>query len=186
MSSRHSTAEKLCLTCGLCCNGVIFGDVQLQPDENFELLETLGLHLFDLRRAKKNEDPDGSPLKKFSQPCAAFDGCRCRIYADRPKYCRAFECMLLKDVNAGLMKTADALRIIEKARKRAEKVRQLLRKLGDKDENIALGLRFRRAIKRVQRSSIDPQTGAIFSQLTLAVQDLNLLLSEKFYPGSQS
>lgn len=186
MSAKHSIAEKLCLTCGLCCNGVIFADVQLQNGDDFETLKSLGLPLTKLRAATlKTENAAPSAMaKKFSQPCAAFDGCRCRIYADRPKYCGAFECALLKSVKAGEEETAEAIRIIEKARRRAEKVRQLLRKAGDKDESIALSLRFRRTMKRIQRGAIDPQTGAIFSQLSLAVQDLNFLLSEKFYPSS--
>lgn len=189
MSVKHSTAEKLCLTCGLCCNGVVFANVQLQAGDDFTKLEALGLPLRKLRppRTKENliaDSSSASPTLKFSQPCVAFDGCRCRIYYDRPKYCRAFECALLKNVNGGAVKTAEALKIIEKARRRAEKVRQLLRKVGDQDENIALSLRFQRTIKRIQRSEIDPQTGAIVSELTLAVQDLNFILSEKFYPGS--
>lgn len=179
MSAKHSIAEKLCLTCGLCCNGVIFADVQLQRGDDAAKLETLGLALRQMSRKKI-----GSP--GFLQPCVAFDGCRCRIYADRPRYCRTFECGLLKSVNMGEMKTAEALRIIEKARRRAEKVRQLLRKIGDNDEHVALGRRFRQTIKRIEQTAIDPQTGAIFSELTLAVQNLNVLLSEKFYPGKSS
>ncbi len=177
MPTKPSIAEKLCLTCGLCCNGVIFANVQLQPDDDASKLETMGLALRPTSRTR-------SAGLGFLQPCVAFDGCRCRVYADRPNYCRAFDCALLKSVNSGEMKTEPALRIIEQARRRAEKVRQLLRQTGDKDEKIALSLRFRRTIKRIEKGSIDPQTGAIFSELTLAVQKLNVLLSEKFYPGN--
>src|SRR4051812_25402442 len=114
MSAKHSVGEKLCLTCGLCCNGVIFADVQLQPGDDATRLEALGLSLKNFPKQKSAQtsisDSNAVSLKiKFSQPCVAFDGCRCRIYADRPKYCREFDCALLKCVNAGEVKTAGAL-----------------------------------------------------------------------------
>jgi uncharacterized protein len=182
MSAKHSVGEKLCLTCGLCCNGVIFADVQLKRGDGAERLQELGLRLKQIR-SRQNEEP--RPVQwKFSQPCAAFDGCHCRIYADRPKHCRAFDCALLKSVNEGEVKVSDALLSIEKARRRAEKVRQLLRKLGDKDESIALSLRFRRMAKRIQQTNVKAQTAETFGELTLADHNLNLILSEKFYPGA--
>ena len=188
MSAKHSIAEKLCLTCGLCCNGVIFADVQLQNGDDASRLETLGLPLTKLpkRERAQNFSAEGETAflqKKFNQPCSAFDGCRCRIYAERPKYCRAFDCALLKSVNLGEVKPADALTLIEKARRCAEKVRQLLRKVGDKDEHVALSLRFRRTSKRIQQNDVSRQTAETFSELTLANHDLNLILSEHFYPG---
>lgn len=182
MPAKHSVAEKLCLTCGLCCNGVIFADVQLQGGDDAERFKTFGLPLAGFRRRQSEEN--ASTQWKFPQPCAAFDGCRCRIYDNRPKHCRAFDCALLKNVNAGGVKVPAALRSIEKARNLAEKVRQLLRKLGDKDEHIALSLRIRRTAKRLHQMEIDRATAVIFSELTLASHDLNLLLSEVFYPGN--
>ncbi|MEO7677083.1 MAG: YkgJ family cysteine cluster protein [Verrucomicrobiota bacterium] len=186
-----STAERLCLTCGLCCNGVIFADVQLQRGDDAAKLNTLGLRLSGLPgRPKAERSSANSPAgdsfqrKKFSQPCAAFDGCRCRIYEDRPEYCRTFDCALLQQVNLGEVDLPNALGLIEKARRRAEKVRQILRKIGDKDEHLALSLRFRRTSRRLEQGEADARTSDLFSQLTLAVQDLNVLLSENFYPGS--
>ena len=180
MSAKPSVAEKICLTCGLCCNGVIFGDVQLQRGDSATKFKSLGLSLARIRK----QTEEGQPTRwEFPQPCAAFDGCHCRIYADRPEHCRAFDCALLKNVKAGEVKVSAALRQIEKARSRAENVRQLLRKLGDKDEQVALSVRFRRTAKRVQDSEINRPTADLFSELTLANHELNFLLSEVFYPG---
>src|SRR5437867_9164117 len=80
---------QLCPQCALCCNGVLFKDVELQPADDAARLKALGLPL------------DGSRKAKFSQPCAALCGCHCGIYADRPMRCRQFECALLKSVAAG-------------------------------------------------------------------------------------
>jgi hypothetical protein len=37
----------------------------------------------------------------LNQPCTAWEGCRCRVYAGRPQYCHQFECALLKSGVAG-------------------------------------------------------------------------------------
>lgn len=68
------------------------------------------------------------------------------------------------------------------ARKRAEKVQRLLLALGDETKEMALSSRFRRMAKRFERSNLDKETADRYGQLTVAVHDLNLLLSETFYP----
>jgi Fe-S-cluster containining protein len=172
-----SDSNQLCLECGLCCNGVIFAHGQLQPEDDAARLQSLGLELV------KTRNPE-SETRKFHQPCRAFDGCRCKIYADRPKYCREFECVLLKDVQANRLETGAALRIIRDARRREEKVKRLLRELGDADEHVALSVRFRRMKRRMESSELDEENADRFGELTLAVHDLNVLLSGAFYPGS--
>jgi len=168
-------ANELCLECGLCCNGVIFADVKLQPDDDARRLGALGLPVSIPQSGRRNP--------YFKQPCAALDGCRCWIYAQRPQYCRQFECALLKQVKAGRLETAAALRIIRTAREGAEKVRRLLRAVGDVEEHAALAGRFRRAARRLEETGLDEQTADTYAQLTLAVHDLNLLVSQAFYPG---
>src|SRR5215468_7778756 len=102
-------SNDLCFECGLCCNGVIFADVELQPAE----AQSLKAKVQSLKSSEKN---GRTSVTKLPQPCAAFDGCRCRVYADRPRYCAEFECLLLKHVNAGRLKWDAALRIIRTAR----------------------------------------------------------------------
>lgn len=171
--------QDLCLACGLCCNGVIFADVKLQPGDAAARLRTLGLPLTEVsaRRAQGGG-------QKLLQPCPAFDGCECRVYADRPGYCRQFECVLLKSVKARRTPAAQALRVVRTARQRAEKVKRLLRELGDTDEQTALAARFRRTAKRLEKACLDEELADLYGRLTLAVHDLNLLLSEAFYPGT--
>ena len=182
-------SNPLCLECGLCCNGVIFADGQLQPADDAPRLEALGLRLLTHRKSsilRSAITEDGQIAnQKFQQPCAAFDGCRCRIYGDRPQYCREFECLTLQRMKAGRLETAAALRVIRAARQRADKVKRLLLQLGDDDKPTALSLRFQRMQKRLESRTTDDETAELFSRLTLAVHDLNLLLSEAFYPGSR-
>jgi Fe-S-cluster containining protein len=83
-SENDAELEALCRSCGLCCDGSLFGGVILEADE--------------LRGARKNHLyvlPRGNA---FEQPCSALstrsDGCECSIYSDRPRACRAFTCRL--------------------------------------------------------------------------------------------
>lgn len=173
MNPRNSNS--LCLECGLCCNGVIFANVQLQPGDNAARLKSLGLTLISNRNSKIG-------VQKFKQPCTAFDGCRCQIYSERPKYCRQFECLLLKSVKAGLTDPSDASKLIRSALRRVKKVKRLLQELGDTDEHAALSNRFRRLKRHLESSPLDRETATTFGELTLAVHDLNVLLSKSFYP----
>lgn len=162
---------QLCPNCAMCCNGVLFKDVELQSGDNATKLRSLGLPISKARVAK------------FPQPCAALAGCTCRIYADRPVRCRDFDCALLQSVAAGETDASAALRVIRRTRERADKVRKLLRELGNHDEHVALSLRFQRTQRRLESIHLDDDTAEIFGQLTLAVHDLNLLLHGHFYPA---
>ena len=139
-----------------------------------------------VRRRAAAEEPGRPGNSKFAQPCALFDGCRCRIYGERPAYCRKFECSLLKRVNAGQVRAAAALRIIRSARRRVNEVKALLHKLGDRDEHIPLRARFRRMKHRFEAGPPDDPAAELFGRLTLSVHDLNVLLSDEFYPGNKT
>jgi hypothetical protein len=186
-----SSAESLCLECGLCCNGVLFADLKLQPEDNHLRLQALGLPLVKPRSKVPEAEAEAPfrpanaapPNPRLRQPCPAFDGCRCRIYPERPKYCREFECLLLQSRQAGRTDPPGALRLLRTARQRVDKVRRLLRDLGDTEEQTALAARFRRTARRVEKAGFDELTADTYAQLTLAVHDLNFLLSGAFYPG---
>jgi Fe-S-cluster containining protein len=159
---------------------VLFKDVELQPGDDASRLKSLGLPLRNLKSEIRNSK------WKFPQPCAALcaDN-RCRIYADRPARCRQFECALFKSVAAGQTTVAAALRTIRIARRRAERVRTLLRALGDTNEQVALGLRFKRLRRRIESAPPDDAMAETYADLTLAAQDLNVLLAQSFYPDPE-
>jgi len=68
--------ETLCLACGLCCDGSLFGRVPLAPDDARTHLRVIA---------------SGA---SFEQPCSALVGGACRVYTTRPRACRAFTCKL--------------------------------------------------------------------------------------------
>ena len=168
-NARTSTVDQLCPNCGLCCNGVLFADVELQPGDDAGRLIDLGMSL------KKK-----GMKRAFVQPCRCFDGKLCRIYADRPKRCAAFECGLLKRVQVGEMSAPAALKRIADAKKLVEKVRRLLHRLGDKDEQLALTKRYSRMMAKPIDLAVDEDTGEARGELMLAVNDLMHVLQRDF------
>lgn len=161
--------DQLCPKCGLCCNGVLFADVELRAGDDPGRLAELGLTL----------GMKGSKLA-FAQPCACFDGKLCGIYADRPKRCRTFECGLLKRVQAGELAADAALKTITKTKRQAEKVRVLLRQLGQTDEHLAMTKRYAAAMSAPIDMSDHEADSERRGELMLAVDELMRQLQRDF------
>jgi Fe-S-cluster containining protein len=99
-------AEELCVDCGLCCDGTLFGAVPLTDDDRARLRPT-GLVA------------EGQPL---DQRCVALDGCRCTIYPLRPQACRHYQCLLLIALKDGEVPLAEAKAVVAEARRRLAQV----------------------------------------------------------------
>ena len=167
--SINAVVSQLCPNCGLCCNGVLFADVELRAGDNAGRLAELGLSL----------SPKGSKLA-FPQPCACFNGKLCGIYSDRPKRCRTFECGLLKRVSADDLDAASALKIIFKTKSQAEKVRGLLRQLGQTDEHLAMTKRYAQVMSAPMDLSGCEEESEWRGELMLAVDELMRQLQRDF------
>jgi Fe-S-cluster containining protein len=163
------SVDQLCPNCGLCCDSTLFADVELRAGDDPQRLAKLGLTI----------EKKGKNKLAFAQPCACFDGKLCGIYHDRPKRCRLFECGLLKRVDAGEMTPGAALKKIAAAKRRVEKVRELLRQSGQREEQMALTHRY----TEVMSAPIDLSAEADAErrgELMLAVNDLMTLLERDF------
>src|SRR5215468_1936497 len=123
-----SLTETLCTKCGLCCDGTLFADVELVGQAEAARLEIMGMEV-------ESEDRNVGLL---SQPCAALRGTRCGIYAHRPNCCRVFECHLLQNARRGAVTIERALEQIADARAQIRKVRVLLDRLGNRDEDLPI------------------------------------------------
>jgi uncharacterized protein len=161
--------SQLCPNCGLCCNGVLFADVELRKEDDVRRLADLGLGL-----EKKGRK------RAFAQPCACFQGALCRIYSERPAHCRAFECRLLKGVQTGELKAKKALTTIAEARRRVTKVRRLLQRLGQNDEQLALIKRYAHAMREPVDLSHPADAVESQGQLMLTVEALMQMLQRDF------
>ena len=154
---------------------MLFADVKLQAGDSARQLQSLGLKIHASKSAA------GPPC--FNQPCPAWAGSSCHIYAERPEDRRKFDCLLLKALKEGETAAARAVRVVRNARKLAAKVERLLAQLGDEDISSALAARFRRTAWKMETAAPDPKTTALYGKLTLAFHELNVLLSTRFYPG---
>ena len=165
----NESVDQLCPNCGLCCDSTLFADVELRAGDDANRLAKLGLTIL-----KK------TPTKlSFAQPCACFDGKLCGIYNDRPKRCRLFECGLLKKVEAEELTAGVALKKISEAKQRREKVRELLRSLGQHEERMALTQRYTEAMSAPVDLS-DETDAERRGELMLAVNDLMTILQRDF------
>ncbi len=164
-----NSVEQLCPNCGLCCDSTLFADVELRAGDNSKKLEKFGLSLHKKGKSKI----------AFAQPCSCFDGKFCKIYADRPRRCRLFECGLLKKVEAAEMTPSAALKRISEAKALAEKVRELLQSLGQRDDSMPLTKRY--AQKMSEPIDLADETEAERrGELMLAVNDLMQKLQRDF------
>jgi len=108
--------DTLCTRCGLCCDGTLFGDVELTGPGEATRLEALGLDV----------DADDADVELLALPCRGLRGTRCSVYAHRPRCCRTFECRLLQDTARGAVTVAEALTTIAEAKAQVQKVTTLV------------------------------------------------------------
>ncbi len=162
----ETPAINLCQACGLCCNGVMFHTVRLQPRDSAKELAALGLKL----KRKKG-------AHYIQQPCPAYREAQCSIYPARPERCRLFECRQLQRVAAGETTQALALATIREAQRRAALVDELLRQSGGTNPKRPLG---KRCEKVLAEPPDDLPALELRSRLARAMQELNALLNAEF------
>jgi Fe-S-cluster containining protein len=108
--------DTLCTRCGLCCDGTLFGDVELTGPREATRLAVLGLDV----------DADDADVELLALPCQGLRGTRCSVYQHRPRCCRTFECRLLQDAGSGAVAVDEALTRIAGARAQVRRVATLL------------------------------------------------------------
>jgi hypothetical protein len=160
-------AARLCAACGMCCNGVLFYSVVLQPADAARKLAVLGLKV----KRRRNE-------QQILQPCPAHQGSSCAIYDQRPERCRIFACRQLRAVEAGEISEAAALEKILEARRLAERVRGLFRAAGDVRENKAFVVRYETLF--TAPLDLSPEAVALRQELRAAMRELEDLLAKDF------
>jgi uncharacterized protein len=168
-SEAPSAAARLCAQCGLCCNGVMFHTVQLQPGDSAKELAALGLKL----KRKQGRH-------FILQPCPAFQNSQCSIYAARPERCGRFECQQLKRVAAGEITEAMALEKIHNAQRLVEQINEILQRAGKTNFKHPLSKRCEKALAEPIELIANEEAVALRRQLTLAMQELNARLNDDF------
>lgn len=80
----------------------------------------------------------------------------------------------------------NALKTVNQARRKADRVRRLLTKLGETEGRLSLSKRFRRVQRKVESGEMDESFGEAYGDLGLAMHQLDLLAHRKFYTTEES
>ncbi len=184
--------SRLCLGCGLCCNGVVFADVCLVDGDDPVALRAAGLAIESHRGARPESQRDRSERTvagtepgllpwRFRQPCSALAGDNaCGLYPNHPARCRAFECALFRRVRRNADFFPSARRRIAATQGRVDRVESLLHLLGEPNQRRALFTRVQSVRRRFERQPPDRERAARYADLTVAVHELRLALSRDF------
>ena len=164
-----SAASRLCAACGMCCNGVMFDIVRLQPGESPKAFAALGLKV----KRKRGQS-------HIVQPCPAHRESQCSIYAARPERCRVFECGQLQRVAAGTITEAMALENIGRAAELVAELNALLLHAGGTNVRQPLSKRCQDAMAETLDPSPDAAVVETRNQITRARRELDALLDQEF------
>ena len=159
--------DQLCTRCGLCCDGILFADVELSGPAELSRLALLGLEV-------EEDDGEGALLV---QPCGALRGKRCSIYPMRPGCCREFECALLQEAGRGDVTPAAALAVIEQALGLVGRAKALLRQLRHRDTGLPLA---ERAAEAVAAEDDSPVAASRRDELAGVMRELQPLVRRRF------
>lgn len=158
-------ASRLCRDCGLCCNGVLFHLVRLQPGDSVRQLESLGLKL-----NRKKREP------YFAQPCRLLHERSCSQYAARPVRCRLFECRQLRLLADGSCAETEARACVRDALRRVARVEELLARLGNTDAHLPLAERCAQTLALEFPGAL----AALAADLKAEMKALDEVLNESF------
>jgi uncharacterized protein len=104
--AREPQANTLCKACGLCCTGHLFIWTKLRSAE-LDPIEALGLKVFRSVPSQRG----------FNQPCPLWHG-QCTIYTSTsyPRFCRTYQCKLLKKLLDETTSLPEALSLVQQAK----------------------------------------------------------------------
>ena len=156
-------SERLCTSCGLCCDGTIYDVAQVKPAETAGI-KRHGVELIEVHGKQA-----------IPQPCPLLQGSVCTIYQDRPGSCRAFVCGVLRRVQRQELSTDEALDLVATAKRLASTVREL----SPAGQSLA---ELRRKWLAEQSPGTPPIGGIAVDapRLHLAMLSLNLFLDQHF------
>jgi hypothetical protein len=161
--------QKICISCGLCCDGTLFDKAVLQEGEKSTLPQKMKNNYF---RTKNKEF--------FRQPCPYFSG-KCMIYyQNKADICSAFRCRLLNDYYKKILNFSETDHIIRQAKILREEIFILAREVFNIDYNLP----FKEILKKMNERNQDKLDVSfpILEALKVKCYILEILLIKHFKP----
>lgn len=171
-ASPGEAVSRLCTGCGMCCTGVMFHHVCLQPGDSPKQLAALGLKL-----KRKNGK------QYILQPCPAHRGGQCSIYLHRPERCRRFECRQIAQFTAGTISEAEAAETIRQTLAQTALVESLLQRAGDHHREKPYSRRCERILAEPPDADHPVDAQNLRADLAQAAHRLEELLERHFRVG---
>jgi hypothetical protein len=133
--------QAICVQCGLCCDGTLFGHAVLQKGERGSLPEKIEQQYW------KEEETEF-----FTLPCQYFNG-KCTIYDQKKAVvCSAFRCQLLKNFSKGQISKDNADRIVSDALKFRDEILELYKCIFEDDTKLS----FRELLTEISKNTAPP------------------------------
>lgn len=104
-SALQEEGVALCLSCGLCCQGILHSYAGLEEEE-LGLAEELRLPVID------KDDRSA-----FRLPCPRYRDHKCSVYPKRPRVCGSYQCALLKGLLQGRLSFEACTTVVSEAQK---------------------------------------------------------------------
>jgi Fe-S-cluster containining protein len=117
MAADESLADRgsrLCMACGLCCDGALHNAGVLLPEE-VPVAFSRGMNV-----------SEAGAEARFALPCPMLKDRCCTIYAGRPRACRNYKCRLLMSLDAGENSLEECLDKVRNARSLVRKLQDIL------------------------------------------------------------
>ena len=137
----QNVEERLCLACGLCCDGTLFTRVRLRSEDSVDALRSAELHVM--------QDDAGHWI--MQQPCSGYRQDACQTYHCRPVRCGLFRCTLLRYVAAGEASEAEALNVIRDTKQTRDQLADELERIFPGSHTKAMAEKLRRLRKESRK-----------------------------------
>jgi Fe-S-cluster containining protein len=159
-------SSKLCLSCGLCCDGTLIGHVQLETKELNAVSKVLNI---------EHEQDHGF----FLQPCKKYcDGCS--IYSERPTQCASFKCGLLNTFEQKEITFDATAEIIKEVKKQTEFINNQLSLLSLNLQSDSFFFKMAEIRNNFQKKQLTSPLTVSESALLLDISVLDKLIKKGF------
>lgn len=165
--------QAVCLTCGFCCDGTLFGHAVLKAGEKGSLPALIEKNVFMI---------EGKDY--FRLPCLYFEG-KCTIYDSiRADVCGSYRCRLLADMAEGRIRQGEAHEIVRKAWLMRQEIREAYKAFSGQREELPLTVILRELRKYHERLADNDDIDSAYEVLQARCNIFEALLIMHFRPES--